>query len=132
MQARLQKCCLIKLWRIIKVVCLLSVQYYLDTILLWFVYYGNWHCHLKNNKKWCIWSLHLCNFLWFLVIALFLRKLRPLSRNYSNFIYIFKIEIRNREMYLLEVFFFHNGTQQSLPPVSRLQYHAAVEMLTKL
>ena len=26
-----------------------------------------------------------------------------LSRNYSNFIHIFKIEIRNREMYLPEV-----------------------------
>ena len=33
------------------VVCLASIQYYLHTILLWPVYYGNLCCHLKNNKK---------------------------------------------------------------------------------
>ena len=73
-----------------RVVCLASIQYYLHTILLWPVYYGNWLCHLKNNKKkWCIWSLHLRNFLHLPVFALFLQKLRRLSRNSSNFIYIY-------------------------------------------
>ena len=86
-----------------RVICLTSVQYYLHTILLWPVYYGNWHCHLKNNTKWCIWSLHLRNFLWLPVFGLFLQKLCRLSHNYSNFIYIYKIEIRNRETYSPEV-----------------------------
>ena len=85
-------------------VCLVSVQYYLHTILFWSVYYGNWCHHLKNNKKWYIWSLHLHNFLWLPIIALFLRKLRPLSRNYSNFIYIFlKLKLGTEKYILPEV-----------------------------
>ena len=70
------------------VICLVSIQYYLHTILLWPVYYGYWCCHL-NNKKLCILSLHLHNFLWLPFFALFLQKLRRLSRNYSTFIYIY-------------------------------------------
>ena len=54
--------------------------------LLWPVYYDNWHYHLKNNKKWCIWSLHLHNFLGLPVFAFFLQKLLMLSYNSSNFI----------------------------------------------
>ena len=88
------------------VICLTNFKYYLHTILLWPVYYGNCRCHLKNNKKWCIWSLHLRNFLWLSIIALVLQKLCWLSCNYSNLIYIYiylKIEIRNREIYSPEV-----------------------------
>ena len=70
------------------VVCLASIQYYLHTILLWPVYFGNW-CHFKINKKWCIWSLHMRNFLWLPVFELFLQKLHRSSHNYSNFICIY-------------------------------------------
>ena len=73
-----------------------SIKYYLNTILLWPVYYGNWRCHFKNN------TLHLRNFLRLPVIALFFRKLSQLSHNYLNFIFIF-LKFRNREMYSPEV-----------------------------
>ena len=42
------------------VVCQASVQYYLDTILLWPVNYVNWRCHLKNNKKNGAFDLFTC------------------------------------------------------------------------
>ena len=34
-----------------RVIRLASVQYYFHTSLLWPVYYDNWRCYLKNNKK---------------------------------------------------------------------------------
>ena len=69
-----------------RVIRLASVQYYFHTSLLWPVYYDiTW----RIIKKWCIWSLHLRNFLWLSVFALFLQKIRGLSRNFSNFIYIY-------------------------------------------
>ena len=40
-------------------------------------------------KKWCIWSFHLHNFLCLPVFVLFLQKIRRMSRNYLNFIYIY-------------------------------------------
>ena len=89
MQACHQKCCHIKLWRIIKVSRAFNI--------IWILFY----CGLYTNtiaidvvtwriiKKWCIWSLHLRIFLWLPIIALFLQKLCRLLQNYSNFIYIF-------------------------------------------
>ena len=95
-----EKCCHIKLWRIIKkVVCLGSVQYYLHTILLWHVYYGNW-CHLKNNKKNGAFDLFTC------IIFSACQFLHYFFKKYAgcqvilSFIYIY---IRNTEMYLPEV-----------------------------
>ena len=40
-------------------------------------------------KKWCIWSLHLRNFLCLPVFALFLQKIWRMSHNSLNFIYIY-------------------------------------------
>ena len=40
-------------------------------------------------KKWCIWSLHLSNFLCLSVFALFLQKICLLSCNSLNFICIY-------------------------------------------
>ena len=67
-----------------------SVQYYLS-ILLWPVYYGNQHFHLKNNNKNCAFVLFkdfTCIIFssYQLVVLL---KLHCLGHNYSNFIYIF-------------------------------------------
>ena len=42
----------------------------------------------KIIKKWCIWSLHLRNFLWLLVFALFLQNICRLSLHCLNFKYI--------------------------------------------
>ena len=70
-----------------RVVRLARIQYSLATSLLWPVYYDNWRCHLKNNKKWCNWSLHFRNFLCLPVFSIFLYKLRLLSHNFFNFIY---------------------------------------------
>ena len=73
------------------VVCLACVQYYLHTILLWPVYYGNWPCHLKNDKKWCIWFLHFCNFLWLSVFVLFLQ---------ISYIYIYILKFGCTSIYI--------------------------------
>ena len=73
-------------------VCVTSVQYYLHTILLWYVYYVNWCCHLKNNKKKGAFDLFTCVIFSGYQLAnycIFFQKLRQLSQNYSNFIYIF-------------------------------------------
>ena len=43
-----------------RVVCLMSVQYYFHTTLLWPVYYDNWRCYLKNNKKNGAFDLFTC------------------------------------------------------------------------
>ena len=87
MQARHQKYCYIKLWRIIKFSRAFNI--------FWILFYCGLYTMAidivtwRTIKKWCIWSLRLRNFLWLPVIALFLRKLRQLSHNYLNFIYIF-------------------------------------------
>ena len=89
MQAQNWKCCHIKLWRIIKES---SVWQALNIICILF-YCGLYTMTIdivtwRIIKKWCILSLHLHNFLCLSVFALFLQKIRRLSRN-SNFIYIY-------------------------------------------
>ena len=90
MLARKEKCCNIKLWIIIKessvsrafnIICILVYcGLYTTTIdvVTWKIFF-----------KWCIWSLHLHNFLCLPVFALFLQKLCRLLRNSSNFIYTY-------------------------------------------
>ena len=80
----------IKLWRIIKESSILRA-FNLNCIL---VYCGLYTMTIdvvtwRIIKKWCIWSLHLLNFLFLPVFALFLQKLRRLSLNFSNFIYMY-------------------------------------------
>ena len=80
----------IKLWRIIKA---LSVLRAFNIICILF-YCGLYTMAIdvvtwRIIKKWCIWSLDFCNFLWLPVFALFLQKLCRLSRNYSNFMCIY-------------------------------------------
>ena len=101
-----KKCCHIKLWRIMKessvwrafnIICIVfycGLYTMVIDVVTW-----------RIIKKCFIWSLHLHNFLCLPVFALFLQKIRQMSCNSSNFIYIyiFKIEIRNTEMYLPEV-----------------------------
>ena len=105
MQARNWKWhCHIKLWIAIKE---LSVSRAFNIIFV-LVYCGLYTMTIdvvtwRIIKKWCIWSLHLRNFLWLSVFALFLQKIRGSSRNFFNFIYIYKIEIRNSKTYLHEV-----------------------------
>ena len=114
MQVRNWKCCHIKLWRIIKE---LSISRAFNIICI-LVYCGLYTMTIdivtwRIIKIWCIWSLNLSNFLCLPVFALFLK-------NYGghhvilkiSYIYIFKIEIRNKETYLPEGWsecFFHNG-----------------------
>ena len=86
-------------------------------IIFILVYYGLYTMTIdvvtrRIIKKWCIWSLHLRNFLWLSVFALFLQKIHGSSSIFLNFIYIYKIEIRNSETYLPEVSVYsidHNG-----------------------
>ena len=78
-----------------KIICLTSIQYYLQLFCCGLYTMAIDVVTWRIIKKWCIWSLHLHNFLWLPVFELFLQKLRRLSRNYLNFIYIYKIEIRN-------------------------------------
>ena len=90
MQARLQKCCHIKLWIIIKV---LSVSRAFN--IIWMLFYCGLYTMAidvvtwRIIKKWCIWSLNFCNFFCLPVFALFLQKIRWLSHNSLNFIYIY-------------------------------------------
>ena len=86
------------------VVCLTSVHYYLDTILLWPVYYGNWRCHLKNNKKMVHLIYSIAQFSMVPHYSIIFWKITPIVTQLFKFhICIFKIKIRNREMYLPEV-----------------------------
>ena len=90
MQAQHQKCCYIKLWRIIKVS---SISRAFNIICILF-YCGLYTMAIdvvtwRIIKKWCVWCLHLRNFLWLPVNVLFLWKLCRLSRNYKIFIYIY-------------------------------------------
>ena len=69
MQARRQKCCHIKLWRIIEVS---SISHVFNIICILF-YCGLYSMAIdvvtwRIIKKWCIWSLHLCNFLWLVTL----------------------------------------------------------------
>ena len=102
----LQKCCHIKLWIIINVLSLSRVFN-----IIWILFYCRLYTaaldivNCRLLKKWCIWSLHLRNFLWLPVFVLFLQKICGLSCNYLNFIYIYiyKIEIRISETNLPEM-----------------------------
>ena len=107
MQARHQKCCYIKLWIIIKILRVFNI--------IWILFYCGLYTMTidivtrRIIRKLCIWSLHLRNFLWLPIIALFLQKLRWLSHNYSNFIYIFlKLKWVTEKCICLKCFF-HNG-----------------------
>ena len=89
MQAQNYKCSHIKLW-IIKE---LSISWAFNIICI-LVYCGLYTMTIdivtwRIIKKWCIWSLHLCDFLCLPIFALFLQKLCQLLRNSSNFIYIY-------------------------------------------
>ena len=73
-------------------------------LLLWPVYYDNWRCHLKNNKK----MVHLISSCaYFFLLASFYvisPKNTPVVTRLLKFHnYILKTEIRNTEMYLPEV-----------------------------
>ena len=88
MQVRDLKCCQIKLWIIIKessisrafnIICILvycGLYTMTIDIVIW-----------RILKKWCIWSLHLSNFLCLSVFCIFPYKLCPLSHNFFYFIY---------------------------------------------
>ena len=64
-------------------------------------------------KKWCIWSLHLHNFLCLPVFCVFPYKFRPLSHNFWNFIYSYlKLTFgteEQRNIFAWSECFFHNG-----------------------
>ena len=88
MQVQNWKCCHIKLWRIIKES---SVS---TNIICTCVYCGLYTMTIDVVTgiiilKCCIWSFHLRNFPCLPVFVLFLQKLCELSRNSSNFIYIY-------------------------------------------
>ena len=88
MQAQNLKCCHIKLWIIIKES---SVSWAFNFICI-LVYCGLYAMTIdvvtwRIIKRWCIWSLHLRNFLCLLVFSIFPYKLRPLSHNSLNFIF---------------------------------------------
>ena len=80
MQAQNWKwCCHIKLWIAFNIIFIL-VYCGLYTMTIDVV---TW----RIIKKLCIWSLHLRNFLWLSVFALFLQKICGSSRIFFNFIY---------------------------------------------
>ena len=87
-----------------RVVCLVSVQYYFHTGLLWPVYYDNRHCYLKNNKKNGAFDLFTCIIFSDCQFLRYFFKKFGLSHNFILFyIHMYKIEIRNSETYLPEV-----------------------------
>ena len=88
MQAWNLKFCHIKLWIIIKES---SVSHAFNIICI-LIYCGLYRMTIavviwRIIKKWCIWSLHLHNFLCLTVFCIFPYKLCPLSLNFFNFIY---------------------------------------------
>ena len=86
-----------------RVVHLVSVQCYFHTSLLWPVYYDNWRCYLKNNKKMMHLISSLAQFSLIVSFCVISSKNSGLSRNFFKFyIYIYIIEIRNIETYLPE------------------------------
>ena len=91
MQVRNWKwCCHIKLWIAIKES---SVSRAFNIIFI-LVYCGLYTMTIevvtwRIIKKLCICSLHLQNFLWLSVFALFLQKIHGSSCNFLNFIYIY-------------------------------------------
>ena len=83
------KCCHIKLWIIIKESSIWQAFNIICILFYWGLHTMAIDVVTWKKKKWCIWSLHLRNFLCLPVFALFLQKLCLLSCNSSNFINIY-------------------------------------------
>ena len=87
--AKLEMCCHIKLWITIKE---LSVSRVFNIIFM-LVYCGLYTMTIdvitwRIIKRWCIWSLHLRNFLC-LFLRYFFKKISGSSHNFLHYIYIY-------------------------------------------
>ena len=111
-----EKSCHIKLRRIIKES---SVWRAFNIICIIFFYCDLYTMAIDVTwriiKKWCIWSLHVRNFLCLPVFALFLQKIRRMSRNSLNFIYIYlKLKLGTLKCICLKWVFLPQWQERSL------------------